>query len=114
MQGEYRWPEHLVSLLDEMVLHSVPAEQILAVGDAFRDAAYNTVYVGTGVPSEPVGEVLALEAIAEGEANRDTAKLIDAPHCPTRRMAAVRSLSWHGTMIERAKRVLLRDLSGAR
>jgi hypothetical protein len=105
INGRYAWPRHYVAILDELKLHRVPAEQIMAIGDAMRDAAYQAA---DALPTESVGEVFALEAVAEGEANRDTAHLIDAPHCPSRRRAAVRSLTYHGAMLERAKRVLLR------
>lgn len=109
-RGEYVWPRGYVALLDEMKLHGVPDEQILAVGDAFRDAAYHTVYVGTGVPTERAGEALARESIAEGEANRDVARLIDEPHNESLKRQAIRSLSWHETMIGHVKRVLMRDV----
>lgn len=112
--GEYAWPRNFVALLDEMRLNSVPDEQILLVGDAMRDAAYATVYVGNGVPTEPAGAAAAAEAIAEGEANRDTALLIDAPHDAARKRAAVKSIAWHIVALERLKRVLHRDLSVAR
>jgi flavin-dependent dehydrogenase len=111
--GEYAWPKNFVALLDEMRLNSVPDEQLLLVGDAMRDAAYSTVYVGTGIPTEMAGAAAAAESIAEGEANRDTALLIDAPHCPSRKRAAVRSISWHIVALERLKRVLHRDLTAA-
>lgn len=110
MRGEARWPEHYVALLNEFDLHGVPAEQIVAVGEAMREAALSTVYVGNAAPSESLGEVLALEAVAEGEANRDTAKLIDAPMCPSRKQALVRSFRFQMARIDRAVRVLLRDL----
>jgi hypothetical protein len=108
--GEYAWPRNLVALLDEMKVHGVPDAQILAVGDALRDAAYKTVYVGTGEPTATAGEAFALEAVAEGEANRDVARLIDAPHDEHLLRQAVRSLSWHETMLGHAKRVLLRNI----
>jgi len=111
--GEYAWPRNVVALLDEMQLNGVPDAQILMVGDMLRDAAYHTVYRGTGVPKESLGEALAVEAIAEGEANRDAARLIDRPHDASLKRATVKSLSWHASMIERAKRVLMRDLGGA-
>jgi hypothetical protein len=110
MNGDTKWPEYFVSLLDELQLHGASVDDFLRVGDVMRDAVYKTVYVGTGVPTESAGEALALEAIAEGEANRDVARLIDAPHCEQRQRAAVRSLSWHETMIGHAKRVLQRNL----
>lgn len=109
MNGDTKWPEQYVAALDDLA-GSAP-EELIGVGDAMREAAFATALAGSRVPAESPGEVLALEAIAEGEANRDVAKLIDAPHCESRKRAAVRSLSWHATMIERAKRVLLRDLS---
>ena len=109
MAGEYQWPRHVVALLDELKLYGVPDEQILAVGDALRDAAYATVYAGNAAPAESLGEVLAMEAVAEGEANRDTAKLLDAPHCPSRRRTLLQSISYHISAADRARRVLLRD-----
>ena len=112
MNGDYKWPEHFVSLLDEMTLHGVPHDQIIAVGEAMREAALATVYTGNQVPVESAGEVFAMEAVVEGEANRDVAKLIDAPRCPSRKQAALRSITRHMTWLDRAKRVLLRDLHG--
>jgi hypothetical protein len=104
--GRYRYIARAVMLMDEAKLAGVPAEQILALGDAFRDAAYATVYDGAPV-RESIGDVLAMESVAEGEANRDTAKLLDDPKCPSRRRQAAQSIGYHITMAERARRFLL-------
>jgi hypothetical protein len=113
MKGDYKWPENYVTLLDELTLYGVPAEQIIAVGEAMREAALATVYQGTAAPEDTAGEVLAMESIAEGEANRDAAKLIDAPHCPSRKRSLLHSITNHMTWLDRVKRVLLRDLHQA-
>lgn len=107
INGRYVWPRYYVAILDELRLYGVPAEQIAAVGDAMRDAAYETAL---SQPTESTGELLALEAIAEGEANRDTAKLIDAPQCPQRKRTLLQSLGFHISRAERVRRGLLRDL----
>lgn len=105
--------QQLRDALDEAKLHGVSDQSLLAVGHACAEAAALTVYTGTGVPADALGAVLALEAEAEGAANRDTALLIDAP-VPARKRAAFWSLGRHSHAIDRARRVLARELKAAR
>ena len=108
--GRYQWPRHYLAGVDEMLLASVPGVEILAYIEAIAEAGRQRIYVGTGVPQESVGEALALEAIAEGEANRDTGKLIDAPKSASRLRALWNSLTFHQARIDHARRVIAREI----
>jgi hypothetical protein len=112
--GRMQWPKAFVSLVDELILDGVPSLEILVFCEAVAEAGRQRVYQGTGIPSESVGEALALESIAEGEANRDAAKLIDSPRCPSRLRALWDSLTFHQTRIDHARRVIARDMAGNR
>jgi hypothetical protein len=109
--GRNPWPIQFLAQIDEAALSGVPREDVLRFIDDVRDAARMRVLAGNAAPKESVGEVLALEAIAEGEANRDAAKLIDAPHDPMRKRSLFRSLAHHANLIDLAKRVLAREIA---
>lgn len=111
--GEYAWPKHFVAALDHLSLCGASPESLLAIGQAFADAARQSVYVGTGEPVETLGEALALEAAAEGDANQATAMLVDGPRHPSRLRAALQRLTRHGSLIERTRVVLHREIASA-
>jgi hypothetical protein len=108
MAGDYAWPRHYIASLDELQLHGVPAEQIIAYGYAFLDAAIQTALKDfDDMPAARLGELLGLEAIAEGEANQATALLIDAPNCETRRRMLLLAITKHMAHAEQVRRALL-------
>jgi hypothetical protein len=87
MYGRTVLPKVYVALLEELSFGAATPEQIMALGDAMRDAAYSTARDERAPDS--VADCLALEAVIEGEANRDVMKLLDNPKCPNRlRLAA--------------------------
>jgi len=106
MTGDYAWPRNYVSSLDELHLHGVPAEQVIGYGYSFLDAAIVTVYGGT-FPPALLGEAIAEEDLAEGEANAAAARLIDSPNCATRRRAFLSALTKQMARAEFVRRVLL-------
>ena len=113
-QGErMRWVKAYLAFIDESILYGVSDTDTLRFVEAVAEAGRQRVYTGTGAPSESVGEALALEAVAEGEANRDTAKLLDAPKCPSRLRALWNSLTFHQTRLDHARRVVAREMQGA-
>lgn len=109
--GRMMWPRHYLAVVDEAILYSVPSTEVLAFIEAVAEAARQRVYQGTGIPQESVGEALALEAVAEGDANRDTAKLVDGPRCPSRLRALWNSLTFHQARIDHARRVIAREMA---
>ena len=104
-----RWVRAYLAIVDE-ALGAATDVEVLAFVEAVAEAGRQRVYVGTGMPAESVGEALALEAVAESDANRDTAKLIDAPHCPSRLRALWNSLTFHQSRIDHARRVVAREM----
>ena len=113
MYGRTKGAETLVALLDELSLTPGNGENICALGETLRDVCYQTVYQGTAVPAETLGEALALDAVAEGEVRRDAAKLIDAPKCPSRKRSLLQTVTYEIGRSELVRRVLLRDLRDA-
>jgi hypothetical protein len=105
-----RWAKAYLEFIDEARLFGTSDVEILAFCEAVAEAGRQCVYVGTGIPQETVGEALALEAVAEADANRDTAKLIDAPKCPSRLRALWNSLTFHQARLDRTRRVVAREM----
>lgn len=107
-QGErMRWVKAYLAVIDEAILYGVSDADVLRFVEAVAEAGRQRVYVGTSAPAESVGEALALEAMAEGEANRDTAK------CPSRLRALWNSLTFHQTRLDHARRVVAREMGAA-
>jgi hypothetical protein len=107
MAGDYAWPRHYVASLDELKLFSVPAAQIIAYGFAFLDAAIVTALDGKTFDETTLGQLLGLEAVAEGEANQATAALIDAPTCDTRRRVLLQAITKHMAQAYAVRQALL-------
>ena len=110
MAGDYAWPRHYVASLEELKLHGVESAQIIAYGYAFLNAAIITA-LGHDARVQPLGESLALEALAEGEANEATARLVDAPDCPARRRELLAKITRHMAHAEQVRHVLLAGAS---
>jgi len=109
-QGQrVQWAKAYLAFIDEMRLYASD-EELLAFIEKLAEAGRQRVYVGNGVPTETLGEVLAMEGVAEADANRDTAKLIDEPKSPGRLKALFNSLTFHQARIDRARRVLAREM----
>jgi hypothetical protein len=105
-----RWTYHYLGFIDEARMAGTSDTEILAFCEAVAEAGRQRIYVGTGIPSESLGEALALEAVAEGDANRDTAKLLDGPKCPSRLRQVWNSLTFHQARIDHARRVIAREM----
>lgn len=108
--GDYVWPERFVQALDELTLDGATPDELVALGEAFADAARRTAFSGNAAPQDPIGTVLAAESIAEGEANRDAALLLDAPHSLGRLHQALHSATRHIAKLQRWRLVLHREI----
>lgn len=110
MYGRTLWPAHLVAAVDDLVMKGATTEQIMALGDALRDACYVSVLVGTQLPEESVADALAREAVIEGEANRDAMKLLENPRDPSRLRALARSLGTERDITDVTRRRVVAEI----
>lgn len=76
MYGRTVYPRHYVELLDSLSATNEPAK-LIAIGDAFRDAAYVTA-LGFQ-ETDDVGERIADDKAIEGEINQLVATLYQDP-----------------------------------
>lgn len=108
--GDYKDPERLIGLLDDLVLHCAKDAGLLQLGHALNMAVEMTVFDGTGAPKESIGETHAAESLEEGQANAAMARLFDAPKSPGQLRAAIAENNDHITALVRQRLVLMREL----
>jgi len=108
MYGRTVLPRVYVSLLDELNFPGkATREQIMALGDAMRDAAYATVYDPR--VQESVDEVLAQESLIDGESAATANRLLKDPKDPGLLHAVAMDLGRERDAAEHARMVVMNE-----
>jgi hypothetical protein len=111
INGRYVWPPHVVALYDELKLFGATDAEIMAVGDALRDAAYLTVLVGTGAIKESFPRLLANDKAIEGEINQIAMRLQENPNSVAELQRLVLLLARERDATEHARLAALQRVS---
>jgi hypothetical protein len=100
-----KWVKAYLEFIREARLHQVPDVELQHFIDAVAEAGRQLL----GAPQASISEALALEAVAEGAANSDVAKLID-DKSPSALQRTWHSLTHHKSRIDYACRVVASEI----